>query len=67
MKRPRIIRASSGTPAAVSKPIGPLDSPAQQNSAGHAIKVNRNKGEVESIEVICACGERIVVRCDYAA
>ena len=67
MKRPRIIRANSKTSAAVSKPIGPLSAPVQENAAGHAVKVNRNNGEVESIEVTCACGERILVRCDYAA
>ena len=67
MKHPRIIRASRGTSAAPSQPIGPAASPAQENEAGHAIKVNRNKGEIESIEVTCACGERILLRCDYAA
>lgn len=30
-----------------------------------SIQVNRSERGVESIEVICSCGERIVIRCDY--
>jgi len=39
---------------------------AQPDSNQPAIKVNRNDLGVESIEVICSCGERILIRCEYA-
>lgn len=40
--------------------IGP-----KADSDEQVIKVNRSAEGVESIEVVCSCGERIVIRCEY--
>ena len=40
--------------------IGP-----KSDSTRQAITVNHSELGVESIEVICPCGERIVIRCEY--
>ena len=37
-----------------------------QASTEPAIEVTRNEQGIETIEVTCACGERIIIRCDYA-
>ena len=60
--RNRVLRSSAATmkPGAKIK-IGP-----EPESAQPKIKINRNDQGVESIEVVCKCGERIVIRCEYA-
>lgn len=45
--------------------VGPPPVTIQQNDAGHSIKVNRTDDAVDSIEVTCACGCQILIRCDY--
>lgn len=59
--RNRVLRSSSASlrPGAKIK-IGP-----KPESPQHEISVNRNEQGVESIEVVCRCGERIVIRCEY--
>jgi hypothetical protein len=43
---------------------GPNGDPTQASQP--EIQINRNDQGVESIEVVCSCGERIVIRCEYA-
>ena len=50
---------------AKKKLVGPLPVDIQQNDAGHSVKVNRTGDHVDSIEVTCACGCQIMVRCEY--
>ena len=63
--RATILRSKSAVSATTKQLIGPVVDCAQQNDAGHTVKVNQSNGKVDSIEVTCACGERILVRCDY--
>lgn len=42
-------------------PIGP-----KTESPQSTIKINRTDDEIETIEVVCTCGEKTVIRCDYA-
>lgn len=41
----------------------PSDSPA--TSGQPSIQLKRGEQGIESIEVVCACGERITIRCEY--
>jgi hypothetical protein len=59
--RNRVLRSSVAPSQPVAKTmIGP-----KPEAPKHEIKVNRNDQGVESIEVVCKCGERIVIRCEY--
>jgi len=40
--------------------IGP-----RMESPEHSLKVHRTDVGVESIEVTCSCGEKILIRCEY--
>ena len=40
--------------------IGP-----KTESPEHSIKVHRTEAGIESIELTCSCGEKILVRCEY--
>ncbi len=40
-------------------PVRPPDEPAPK------IEVVRNGDAVQTIQVVCTCGERICIRCDY--
>jgi hypothetical protein len=51
---------TSCSPDAAKVTIGP-----KSEISPPAIKVNRSAQGVESIEVVCSCGERIVIRCEY--
>lgn len=59
--RNRVLRSAATSLSPGNKiKIGPkIDSPK------HEINVVRNEQGVESIEVVCKCGERIVIRCEY--
>lgn len=60
--RNRVLRSQGASLKPVAKTtIGP-----RPESTEHEIKLNRNGQSVESIEVVCKCGERIVIRCEYA-
>lgn len=66
----RILRSHAATLSPGKKiTIGPPASPTATPHANHAtasVEVNRNDQGIETIEVTCACGERIVIRCEYA-
>lgn len=47
--------------AVIGPPIVEPESCAEDDS----IKVHRVDGVVQTIEVLCKCGERIMIRCDY--
>ena len=57
----RVLRSSNASLKQGSRvTIGPKPKPNEE------IVVNRNEQGIESIEVVCKCGERIVIRCEYA-
>jgi hypothetical protein len=65
-KRSTIIRSQSATQTTGKLvAVGPASSPAQTNGSGHSIKLHRTGSQVDSIEVVCSCGEKMVIRCDY--
>lgn len=59
--RSRVLRSTNATLKQGARvTIGPKPKPQDE------IVVNRNEQGIESIEVVCKCGERIVIRCEYA-
>ena len=41
--------------------IGP-----KSNQAAADVRLNKNGETIESIEIVCACGEKILIKCEYA-
>jgi hypothetical protein len=61
-----ILRSSIAKVAVGGKQVIGPPSVQTQTGHGHQINVNKNNaGAIETIEVVCACGERILLRCDY--
>ena len=67
----RMLRSkSTGLSSGKKVTIGPqsnlvsADFPA---NPGHpSVQLKRGDQGIDSIEVVCACGERIIIRCEYA-
>ncbi|MCP4098300.1 MAG: hypothetical protein GY880_25710 [Planctomycetaceae bacterium] len=60
-----ILRSKTASGTTAKQIIGPTSSNIINDPKGHSIKVNKLNGTVDSIEVNCSCGERIIVKCDY--
>jgi len=60
-----ILRSKTASSTTAKQIIGPASSNIINDPKGHSIKVNKLNGTVDSIEVNCSCGERIIVKCDY--
>jgi hypothetical protein len=67
-------RARSGQPAAVvaagqvrlsGEPVRVGPACAKPGTGAKRVSLVRDGGVVTGIEVICSCGERILLRCDY--
>lgn len=76
--KPRVLRAGShvmrgqgevsiGPAAVAATGQTSMESPPHREGCSEpTISLQRNGEEIESIEIVCACGETIVIRCDYA-
>ncbi|MDE0934627.1 MAG: hypothetical protein OSA89_01820 [Mariniblastus sp.] len=60
-----ILRSKTARGTSAKQIIGPASTNIINDPKGHSIKVNKLNGAVDSIEVNCSCGERIIVKCDY--
>ena len=57
----RLLRPSQSVSRdSVKVTVGPQPQP-----ENHEIVLNRTGDQIESIEVTCRCGEKIVIRCQY--
>ncbi len=63
----RILRSGSTSTSAEKIAIGPRKAKLDKKPAntGPSVKMNRGSDGVDTIEITCACGEQIVIRCDY--
>ena len=65
-KRRTVIRSQPSTETNRKQVVvGPVAAPIQTNDSGHSIKLSKTGSRVDSIEVVCSCGERMIVRCNY--
>ncbi len=65
-------RAGTGGPVVraahvrVSEEVIPIGAPALEGAAGGpTVRIVREGDVIQMLEVVCSCGERIRIRCDY--